>query len=301
MSRPEPDQQAPDDLGFERHLVRSFDDMPVYAYSLGDESLPALALANAYGMPVAMWAPLARQLAGRVRLLTWETRGIPNLDLPFAPERCGHDEHARDLASVLDHFAVTRAWCVGWCAGAQVVVRFASSFPERVRAAVLLSGAYALPASEVAPTEFQRKLGVVLAACSRGPTFARTYSQLMCKGLDEPGQGASTGLLTSADPRLLPMTSAPFRSAEALYRYGCAGVQMAKAPAHAWAEEMRAPTLVMTGDDDPVTNPAASREMARRIPGAAFELVPGGDHFLPWNHAGLGERVLAFFDSIPSD
>lgn len=42
--------------------------------------------------------------------------------------------------------------------------------------------------------------------------------------------------------------------------------------------QIRAPTLVMTGDDDPLVPPENSRFLAERIPGAELVVFPGGRH-----------------------
>ena len=46
-------------------------------------------------------------------------------------------------------------------------------------------------------------------------------------------------------------------------------------------EEIKAPTLVIHGDADPLVPVAAGHELARRIPGARLDLVPGMGHDLP--------------------
>lgn len=43
-------------------------------------------------------------------------------------------------------------------------------------------------------------------------------------------------------------------------------------------EEIRAPTLLLCGDSDPVSPPAVARFLAERIPGARVVTVPGGTH-----------------------
>lgn len=44
---------------------------------------------------------------------------------------------------------------------------------------------------------------------------------------------------------------------------------------------IESPTLVCAGDLDPITGPAAAREIADRIPGAWLEILDGAGHF-PW-------------------
>jgi pimeloyl-ACP methyl ester carboxylesterase len=47
---------------------------------------------------------------------------------------------------------------------------------------------------------------------------------------------------------------------------------------------IRVPTLVMARDGDPITDPEAVRDMARRISGARVMLFPGKTHYMgaPW-------------------
>ena len=42
--------------------------------------------------------------------------------------------------------------------------------------------------------------------------------------------------------------------------------------------QIRAPTLIMTGDDDPLVPPENSRFLAEHIPGAELTVFPGGRH-----------------------
>ncbi len=44
---------------------------------------------------------------------------------------------------------------------------------------------------------------------------------------------------------------------------------------------VRAPTVVIHGDSDPLVRPAAGRSLARAIPGAYFRLIPGMGHDMP--------------------
>ena len=58
---------------------------------------------------------------------------------------------------------------------------------------------------------------------------------------------------------------------------------------------IRVPTLVIHGADDPLIPPAAGRDTARCIPGAAYQEVPGMGHNIPDALApDIARRVLAF-------
>ena len=45
--------------------------------------------------------------------------------------------------------------------------------------------------------------------------------------------------------------------------------------------EVRAPTLVLHGADDPIVHPSGGEAIARAIPGAKLHIFPGMGHDLP--------------------
>jgi pimeloyl-ACP methyl ester carboxylesterase len=47
-----------------------------------------------------------------------------------------------------------------------------------------------------------------------------------------------------------------------------------------WLRAIRQPTLIVSGDDDPVTPPINHRIMAALIPNAQFRTVKGGGHLM---------------------
>jgi pimeloyl-ACP methyl ester carboxylesterase len=58
---------------------------------------------------------------------------------------------------------------------------------------------------------------------------------------------------------------------------------------------MRAPTLVMAGDADPVVPLSNSRILARGIPHATLHVVRGGGHLFLLNRPGESARVIDEF------
>ena len=59
---------------------------------------------------------------------------------------------------------------------------------------------------------------------------------------------------------------------------------------------LRQPTLVLTGDSDPIVPVANGRILAGRIPGARLEVVEGGHLFLLTHAARTAARVNEFLD-----
>jgi pimeloyl-ACP methyl ester carboxylesterase len=70
----------------------------------------------------------------------------------------------------------------------------------------------------------------------------------------------------------------------------------------AWDElqYIAAPTLVLHGEDDPVTLAASARELARRIPNAELQLIPGQLHCPHLESAAAQSIVEAFMRAEPA-
>ncbi|MDR1513041.1 MAG: alpha/beta hydrolase [Propionibacteriaceae bacterium] len=63
---------------------------------------------------------------------------------------------------------------------------------------------------------------------------------------------------------------------------------------------VRAPTLLIWGENDPFGSVRAGLEIQRALPDAAFGVVPRAGH-LPWldDPTGCAEKVTAFLDALP--
>ena len=60
---------------------------------------------------------------------------------------------------------------------------------------------------------------------------------------------------------------------------------------------VRAPTLIVHGEDDAMSPAANARALAEGIPGAELWMIPGGGHAAPLEHAEeSAERLLAWVD-----
>lgn len=82
------------------------------------------------------------------------------------------------------------------------------------------------------------------------------------------------------------------------YLYQLLAIQTWSSLPYLW--RLRAPTLVLAGDDDPIVPPANGRILARLIPGAELGIVDGGGHlFLFVRAEEMAERITTFLDRAP--
>ena len=89
----------------------------------GPEGAPVVAFSNSLGATLEMWDAQARALAGRYRVLRYDTRGhgrSPVVDRPATTL----DDLAADLAGLLDALGIGRAHVVGLSLGGMTARRF---------------------------------------------------------------------------------------------------------------------------------------------------------------------------------
>ena len=66
-----------------------------------------------------------------------------------------------------------------------------------------------------------------------------------------------------------------------------------------FVHRIQAPTLVLSGDDDPLVRPVNCRILAWRIPGAELRIIPGGGHLLVFDSVDDVAPVLNDFFGRP--
>lgn len=231
------------------------------AYRLAGQGAAVLLL-HPVGLDSSWWQPFAEQLAPRFSVLALDFRGHGGSapvsgDLELA-------DLADDAAALLRALGLAPAQVVGLSMGGMVAQYLAIRHPDVVRSLALLGTVCTLPDEArkqmVARGETARRDGmraVLDATLERWFTPAALTSELAkrCeKRLLEnnvEGWAASWRAISRLDT--LPLL-----------------------------KQIKAPTLVVTGDRDLSTPPAAARAIADNIPGAALTLIEGAPHMGPF-------------------
>jgi pimeloyl-ACP methyl ester carboxylesterase len=238
-------------------------------------------------------AGLVRQLGGLFKILTWESRWAPSPEGVFDPQKCDLNHHLLDLTTLLDFAGVDRAHVVGWCTGAQLALKFASLFPERARSLVLLNGTFNLP-DNITQTAFEKNLRVLMPEIVANRNFAELYYRMTAAARFRPNGFQQTAGQLCRNPALRHLTNAPFKTPELLYRYANMVKRCFDEPAIAPAANFSMPVLVISGNEDEVSHPDTSREIARRIKNASLTILEGGDHHALHDDQRLQNMVLDF-------
>jgi len=232
-------------------------------------------LLHPIGLDSSWWQPFAERLAPSFCVISMDFRGHGG----SAPIRGELElaDLADDAAALLRALGLAPAQVVGLSMGGMAAQYLAIRHPDLVRSLALLGTACTLPDEArkqmVARGEIARREGmraVLEATLERWFTPAALASDLAkrCEG------------------RLL---EDDMESWAACWR------AISRLDTLSFLKQIKAPTLVVTGDKDLSTPPAAARVIAENISGAALTLIEGAPHMGPFEFpAAYLAPVIAF-------
>jgi pimeloyl-ACP methyl ester carboxylesterase len=224
---------------------------------------PAVLLLAGLGDPHDVWQPQLDGLSDRYRVIAPDNRGVGRTPMPA--DGVSIRAMADDAAGLLRELGVERAHVAGFSMGGLIAQELALAHPGAVSSLVLLSSygrADALLRRTIRSWSW-------LARTAEDPAeFLRSFSAwLFSRAAHEDGFAERWVQEALADPHA--MSTEDFCAAaaacvehDALDRLGA----------------IRAPTLVVAGEEDLVTPPRVARGLAERIPGARLALLPAYAH-----------------------
>ena len=271
----------------------------IEAEVFGPEGAEPLLLIMGLGMQLIAWPDgLVQELVGQgFRVIRFDNRDI-GLSQPFdelGPANVAlaallHTLHlpvkapyqladlARDAVGVLDALGIAKAHVCGASMGGMIAQHLGFAHAERVKSLTLMmttSGDRSVPAES---------LKVRLALMSR-PRRAKTRAQRFQNIVDHYeglyGLIGSPGYPTPPDrlrERIAEGLRRSFRPQAVARQIVAIAADSDRAKG---VSRITAPTLVLHGESDVLIPVAAGQDLARRIPGARLEVIPGWGHDLP--------------------
>jgi 3-oxoadipate enol-lactonase/4-carboxymuconolactone decarboxylase len=248
----------------------------------GPVDAPPLVLGPSLGTTASIWDPLLPALTRSFRVIRYDLRGHGDTPATRAPAPCTIADLGGDVLRALDRLGVERASYAGVSLGGMIGMWLAACAPARVdRLALVCTAAFLPPADrwrERAATVRAEGTGALADAlvgrwftpafvARRGDLVARVVADL--HAVDREEYASCCEAIASWDWR---------------DRLG----------------DVRAPTLVVAGAEDPVTPPADAYALGAAIPDAQVTVVKGAAHLAilekPDTLAGLllahlGERA----------
>ncbi|KAI3595991.1 Beta-ketoadipate enol-lactone hydrolase (plasmid) [Cupriavidus necator H850] len=240
----------------------------------GPDSAPAILFSNSLGTDHTMWEPQAATLAGRFRVVRYDTRGHGRSTAPgdaFTVAQLG-----QDVIAILDALGIGQAVFCGLSMGGLTGMWLGIHAPQRFSHIVLANTAAKIGNADGWNTRIDTVLREGMAVMV-APSVERWFTP----GFAATAERALDGLrdvLAGLDPRGYAANCAAVRDAD--FRESVASIQV--------------PVLVIAGSQDPSTPAQEGRELADAIPGARFVELPAA-HISSFEQPGRFTAALLDF------
>jgi pimeloyl-ACP methyl ester carboxylesterase len=252
------------------------------SYESTGEGTPLL-LMHAFPLSQSMFEPQREALAETARLLTFDAPGVGE----SAPAVVSIDDLADLAAALLDAEKIDRAVVGGVSMGGYATLAFARRHADRLRGLLLASTRVIADPAEAK----QGRRDMAALALEKGP--AEIAARMLPKLLGETTHRERPAVV---DRVRAIAESVPGKTIARLL-----DALASRADSTALLPQILVPTLVLTGEQDPIAPPQEASEWAARIPNARFVALPNAGH-LPnlETPEAFNAAVEDFLEALPN-
>lgn len=243
----------------------------------GQEGEFVVVLSHSLGCSLQMWRPQIGSLEPYFRLLRYDTRGHGNTEAPSGAYTL--EQLAEDGLGLIDALGVDKVHWVGLSMGGMIGQYIALNHPERLRSLTLCDTAAMIPeeAQPVWQERIDRARNKGMGALVQ-ETMERWFTP-SCLGQNPPGVQLIRDLFLATPVAGYIGCSEAIRNLNYLERL----------------HQIKLPTLIMVGEDDPGTPVAASEAMHERIPDSKMVILPSARHLSNIEQSEAFNRALLEF------
>ena len=250
--------------------------VPVSARFDGPAGAPVLVLGNSIGTSSAVWDRQVPELSRRFRLLRFELPGHGGA--PAWPGPYTIAELGGGVLALLDAHGIERAAFAGTSMGGMIGMWLAAAAPERITALGLVCTSAYLP-----PAAAYRDRAQLVRAEGMGPVARPAVGRWF------------TADFAAREPAVVDAARAGFEQTDPEGYAGCCEA-IAAMDLRGDLKAIRAPTLVVAGQDDPATPPAHSAVIADGIPAARLLVLRHAAHLAVISSAAeVASALVAHF------
>lgn len=243
------------------------------------EGKPVFVFINSLGTDFRIWRDIIIRLAGDVAIVTYDKRGHGLSDTGESPYSM--DDHVADLEALLDLLTVENAIVCGLSVGGLIAQGLYAKRRDLVKALILCDTGYKIGTAELwnARIEAIEKAGI----------------ESISEGILE--RWFTAKFRTEQSDELAGYRNMLCRTPAAGYAGTAAAIRDTDYEAE--ARDIDVPTLCVVGEEDGATPPDVVAELAKRIPGARYQPIPGAGH-LPCieQPVVLTDAIRAFIDLL---
>jgi len=256
------------------------------AYELRGAGAPLL-LINGFRRSRVVWLEgVLRPLAERFQLILMDNRGTGHSDKPEGGYSI--EAFADDCAGLIAGLGLGRAHVFGVSMGGMIAQRLATRHPDKVHGLAL--GCTNCGRGSV-PSE--KRIGELLRLVPNETMDAREVARRQEEAYYMPGFRERERALIDGMFDLVNQNPTPPHAVRGHLK------AIDAFDACADLAQIKAPTLVITGADDPLIPAENSRRIAGRIPGAQLVLLPEASHFF-WveKPRETADALIRFFGAL---
>ena len=236
---------------------------------------PTIVFANALGTDFRIWRDVIVRLVGDFAIVLYDKRGHGLSDIGQTPYAI--EDHATDLAGLLDLLSVKDAYICGLSVGGLVAQSLFQRRPDLVRGLILCGTAPKIGTPEI---------------------WAERISALDEKGIAALADGTMERWFTPAFRRPENTAYAGYRNMllrQPLAGYAATCEALQNADFTEKTTEITVPSICIVGEEDGSTPPDLVLAMAKQIPGARYELVHGAAHIVCVEQPDMLSEIIKAF------
>lgn len=256
-------------------------DVSLYYEVHGDRGAPPIVMIRGLARSARFWLDFTSRMARSFRVVIFDNRGVGRSDKPLRP--FSTRTMADDVEAVMNAVGLERAHIFGMSLGGMIAMRFALRHPERVDRLVL--GCTTM-GGRAAKKISVRTVATLLSAGRFSFADALEYTAPIV---------VTPKFLAERDDVIPAWRAIATSEPVPLHSNLLQLIAGAEHDVHREVKDIRARTLVMTGDADRLISAENSRRLAKEIPGAELVILPGAGHDFTTEQPEPSARALERF------
>lgn len=236
-------------------------DVALYYELSGPADAPVVVFINGIFQDTSGWALAQRALENRYRVLVYDCRGQGRSDKPVDGPYWT-EQHAHDLAALLDNLAITQAHLVGLSNGGMILMWFARLYAARARSLAFVDTFAYLDAVQQA---MMRSWRAALEAGGSALRFMISLPWTWGAAFLEANLDAVLALREKA--ALLP-THSSVHLIDGVINHD----------ARSWLRAIDIPTIIVHGDQDRMAPPHSVHTLHEHLPHARLHWIADAGH-----------------------
>ncbi|MFL2639834.1 MAG: alpha/beta fold hydrolase [Dehalococcoidia bacterium] len=266
----------------------SVNGISIFYEIIGNSDYPTLVMTHGLGGHGRAYENLIPEFSKRYKLLLWDMRGHGQSDRPKAEDGVyTRDQHASDLAGLLDSLGIDQAHIHGHSLGGLVAQQFVISYPEKTKSLIIQDSSAEIKEEYVAGWDDRIQNVLDLGLEGIPVDYTRGWGK---KFSDSNKEYIDARHLESVQRNDLFVYVEDMR---------ISGTDLYAEPLAPQLPDIKCPVLIICGEEDGTTPPGGHVRMHRAINNSELVIIPFAGHFPNVEtQEEYSTAILSFLDKI---